>query len=163
MLLQSPGRSRKSMHQISDGPGLTGSCMRSKQFQRGMLLQPLRVLSSAGVSSAISPPQVCLLPVTPSEISLPPSPATLWLLEVCLPLSLDVVDGQGQLHLKSVPSRVLPSNPCSRRTVEPQDQQAPKAEERPKGPVSEKERERKDQRLSHLDTPFANPPGHPEG
>ena len=95
------------MHQISDSPGLTGSMY---AFQTNPAWNVAATsnhfaslgLSSAGVSSAISPPQVCLLPVTPSEISLPSSPATLRLLEVCLPHSLDVVDGPGQLHLKSV-------------------------------------------------------------
>ena len=81
--------------------------MRPKLIQREMLLQPrylalpwdcrLRVSPPL-----IAPPQVCLLPVTHSEISLPSSPATLRLLEVCLPHSLDVVDGPGQVHLKSV-------------------------------------------------------------
>ena len=62
------------------------------------------------------------------------------------------------------PPRVSPSSsPCSRCAAEPPDQQAPKAEERPKGPVKRKERGRKDQRLSHLDTPLKIRPATPRG
>ena len=56
------------------------------------------------------------------------------------------------------PPRASPPPPSS-----PQDQLAPKAEERPKGPVKRKERGRKDQRLSHLDTPLKIRPATPRG
>ena len=106
------------MNQISDSPGLAGSCKGSKQSSVECCSGYLSSLgsSTASVSCAIFPPKV--------------SPS---------------------------------SSPCSRCAAEQPDQQAPKAEERPKGPVSEKERGKERPKVEPPGHTFENLPGHPEG